>query len=183
MTGRRKRDDEYDDITAQPMAPPDELGHRVGHEVGLSVDAEDLGRNFLSDATEQGNFESEYDASVELSAGPPSDEALSGPNFEERNDVWESTINLTLQGAEDDEPLFDEHADGMRLLDDDEQTSGNELDLTENALHEASLLDSEDEETGEVESPRVRAEDTHTHGRPRGGHSARSRTKSAAGPR
>lgn len=178
MSGRRTRDeDNFDDITAQPIGAPEELGHRVTHEVGLSVDAEDLGRNFLSDATEQGNFESEYDDGLELAEGAQSDDALSGPNFEERNDVWENTVNLTLQGSEDDEPLVDEHVDGLRFIeDDDEETSSDELDLTENALHEASLLDQEGEELGETKEPTLRTEDGHTHKKPRGGHKPKSKS-------
>jgi hypothetical protein len=179
MSGRRKRDeDEFSDITAQPIGAPEELGRRSpGHEVGLSVEPDELGRNFLSDATEQGNFESQYDDSTELSEGPRSDDALTGPNFEPGNDVWENTVNLTLQGSEDDEPLVDDHVDGMRFMeDDDETTSSDELDMTENALHEVSLLDREGEEQGETDSPQLRTEDGGTHKKPRGGHSPKTKS-------
>lgn len=179
MSGRRKRDeDNFDDITAQPIGAPEELGHRggSGHEVGLSVDAEELGREFLSQATEQGNFESEYDDSTELTEGARSDEALPGPNFEATNDVWENTVNLTLQGGEESEPLVDEHVDGMKFIeDDDETTSSDELDLTENAVHEASLLDTEGDED-ETKSPTIRTDDTRTHRKPRGGHTPKSKS-------
>jgi hypothetical protein len=177
MSGRKRDEDDFDDITAHPIGAPEELGHRVAHEVGLSVDAEDLGRNFLSDATEQGNFESTYDDSIELSEGPQSDDALVGPNFEERNDIWENTVNLTLQGGEEDEPLVDDHVDGLRFMeDDDEQTSSDELDLTENVLHEASLLDQEGEELGETKSPSLRTEDSRSHKKPRGGHTPKTKS-------
>jgi hypothetical protein len=173
MSGR-KRDEEFDDITAQPTRSTEE---RHTHEVGLSVDAEDLGRNFLSEATDQGNFESQFDDSIELSEGPRSDDALTGPDFEPTNDVWENTVNQTLQGGQDDEPLVDGHVDGMRLTeDDDETTSSDDLDLTENTLHEASLLDSEGEEQGETKSPELRTEDGHTHRKPRGGHKPKSKS-------
>lgn len=179
MSGRRKADeDDFSDITAQPIGTPEEVGHRnPTHEVGLSVDADELGRNFLSDATQQGNFESEYEDSAELSEGPRSDEALPGPNFEATSDVWENTVNLTLQGGEQGEPLVDEHVDGMRFMeDDDEETSSDDLDLTENAVHEASLLDSESDEQGETKSPEIRTEDGHMHNKPRGGHKPKSKS-------
>ncbi|MET0286128.1 MAG: hypothetical protein ABW352_16725 [Polyangiales bacterium] len=174
MSGRKRDEDEFDDITAQPMGSVEE---RRTHEVGLSVDADELGRNFLSEATEQGNFESQYDDSVELSEGPPSDDALTGPGFDPNNDVWENTVNQTLQGRADEEPLVDDHVDGMRFMeDDDETTSSDDLDLTENALHEASLLDSEGEEQGETKSPELRTDDGHTHKKPRGGHKPKSKS-------
>ncbi len=178
MSGRRKRDeDNFDDIIEQTVGAPEQHGRRAHHEVGLSVDAEDLGRNFLSDATEQGNFESEYDESVELSEGPQTDEALDGPNFEVTNDVWENTVNQTLQGSTDHEPLIDDHVDGMRFMeDDDEETSSDDLDLTQNSLHEASLLDQEGEELGETKEPELHTEDGHTHKKPRGGHAPKSKS-------
>jgi hypothetical protein len=177
MSGRKRDEDNFDDITAQPMGAPEEIGHRgPSHEVGLSVDADELGRNFLSDATEQGNFESEFDDSAELSEGPRNDDALSSPNFESTNDVWENTVNLTLQGSGDSEPLVDEHVDGMRFMeDDDEATSSDEVDLTENAVHEASLLDSEGDED-DTKSPIVRTEDSRMHKKPRGGHTPKSKS-------
>jgi hypothetical protein len=178
MSGRKRDEDNFDDITAQPIGAPEQLGHRggSGHEVGLSIDAEDLGREFLSQATEQGNFESEYDDSIELSEGPRSDDALPGPNFEATNDVWENTVNLTLQGGGDGEPLVDEHVDGMRFMeDDDEVTSSDEVDLTENAVHEASLLDSEGDED-ETKVPVVRSDDNNTRRKPRGGHTPKTKS-------
>ncbi|HEX5661269.1 MAG TPA: hypothetical protein VFX59_28965 [Polyangiales bacterium] len=178
MSGRRKDEDNFDDITAQPIGAPEELGRRgPTHEVGLSVDADELGRNFLSDATEQGNFESQYDDSDELSEGPRSDDALTGPNFEATNDVWENTVNLTLQGSADDEPLVDERADGLRFIeDDDEATSSDDVDLTDNTVQEASLLDREGDEAGETESPEVRTDDINTRKKPRGGHTPKSKS-------
>lgn len=180
MSRRQKRDREDDgfEITAQPTGVPDELSGRMSnvHQPGLSVDADDLGRTFLRDATEQGNFESEYDDSAELAEGPQNDDPLSGPNFEISNDVWENTVNLTLQGADTGEPLVDDHVDGLRFMeDDDEQTSSDDLDLTENALHDASLLDRESDEYGETKSPSLRTDDAHTHRKPRGGHKPKTK--------
>lgn len=52
-----------------------------------------------------------------------------------------------------------------------------EIDLTEEAIQEASLLDHESDELGEVESPTLRTDDTHTHGRRRGGHGPSGKRK------
>ncbi|HEY6881141.1 MAG TPA: hypothetical protein VI299_24110, partial [Polyangiales bacterium] len=180
MSGRQKKDRAVPDleITAQPTGLPEELTGRSAHEheAGLSVDADELGRTFLRDATEQGNFESEYDDSTELSEGPQSDDALSGPNFDPNNDVWENTVNLTLQGSDDGEPLIDDHVDGLRFMeDDDETTSSDDLDLTDNAVHDASLLDGESDEYGETKSPSLRTDDAHSHNRPRGGHKPKTK--------
>jgi hypothetical protein len=97
---RSPRHDDSPEVTAQPKSIGQEL-RRGGVESGLSVDAEDLGKYFLSDATAQDNFESSMDDTPELSLreGPPSDEALIGPTFESDHSVWESTIDLSLQNG------------------------------------------------------------------------------------
>jgi hypothetical protein len=186
MSGRRTRDELEEDepeITAQPIGMPEQLASRgPNHEVGLSVDADELGRNFLSDATEQGNFESAYDESVEryVSEESRNDDALAGPNFDPDSDVWENTVNLTLQGGEAlMGPLVDDHIDGMRVVEgEDEQTESDDVDLTQNTVTDASLLDREGDEYGETASPEVTTEDAHTHAQKRGGH--RSKAKPAS---
>lgn len=170
MSGRDKQlDDEENEITAQPKSMPEELGMLVGHEQGLSVDPEDLGRTFLSDATEQGNFESSRGGeSDELwASSSASDEALTGPNFEVDKDVWENTVNLTLQngaGAVSDPLVEDEDSasdDGLHTVGDRDTR---DIDLTQNAVQEASLFDHEAEELGETEEPHLLiTEDAHTH--------------------
>jgi hypothetical protein len=187
MSGRRTRDELEDEpeITAQPTGIPEELASRgPNHEVGLSVDADELGRNFLSDATEQGNFESEYDESVEryVSEESRNDDALAGPNFDAGSDVWENTVNLTLQGGEAPVgPLVDDHIDGMRVVEDeDEQTESDDVDLTQNTVTDASLLDRESDEYGETESPEVTTEDAHTHAKKRGGHRPKAKPASTS---
>jgi len=93
-------------VTARPKTIRSELSTSPVPEVGLSVDPEDLGERFLADATEQGNFESLRSEPPELSIvdGPPSDDALVGPNFDADHDVWEQTVDLTLQGDPDGNP-------------------------------------------------------------------------------
>jgi hypothetical protein len=182
MSGRDKQwDDEENEITAQPKSMPEELGMLVGHEQGLSVDPDDLGRTFLSDATEQGNFESSRGGeNDELWAGSSaSDEALTGPNFEVDKDVWENTVSLTLQngaGAVSDPLVEDEDSasdDGLHAVEDRE---AGDIDLTQNAVQEASLFDHEAEELGETEEPHVLiTEDAHTHAKHHGVQAALAR--------
>ncbi|MDB4972074.1 MAG: hypothetical protein JWN48_415 [Myxococcaceae bacterium] len=162
MSGRQKQDDEELELTAQPKSVEDELAVSEEHEPGLSVDPDDLGRNFLSQALEQHNFESE----IRGDGADPSDAALPGPNFESDHDVWENTVSLTMQGAGDDEPLIEDSDDALDAEED--QTDG--LDLTENSIYSGSLLDSETDELGVTRAPELRTDDSHTHGKPRGGH-------------
>ncbi|MDB4991116.1 MAG: hypothetical protein JWN04_6294 [Myxococcaceae bacterium] len=163
MSARRKQDDEELELTAQPKSIEDELGIAEEHESGLSVDPDDLGRNFLSEAMDQGNFESE----LRGDAADPSDAALTGPNFESDHDVWENTISLSLQnGALDDEPLLESEDDAL----DAAQDESDGLDLTETTIHSGSLLDSETDELGVTREPNNVTDDTHTRGKPRGGH-------------
>jgi hypothetical protein len=164
MSGRLKQDEEELELTAQPKSMDDEeLGISEQHESGLSVDADDLGRNFLSEAMDQGNFESE----LRGDAADPSDAALTGPNFESDKDVWENTVSLSLQneGADEDALIEDEDDALDAALDENDG-----LDLTENTIHSGSLLDSETDELGETREPNVVTEDGHLHGKPRGGH-------------
>jgi hypothetical protein len=165
MSPRQKQADEEElELTAQPKSIEDELGLAEERDPGLSVDPDDLGRNFLSEALEQGNFESER----RLDAADPGDGALTGPNFEADHDVWENTINLTLQnGASDgDNALVEDSDDDIDALED--QSDG--LDLTENVIHSGSLLDSEADELGATIEPDNITDDGQTHGKPRGGH-------------
>jgi hypothetical protein len=97
-------------ITARPRTMAAEVSSIPIVESGLSVDADDLGAHFLSEATQQGNFESLRAEQPELSIvdGAPSDEPLLGPNFDPDHDVWEQTVDLTLQGDPDEEPPIGE---------------------------------------------------------------------------
>ena len=173
MSPRHKQDDVERELTAQPKSIEDELGVVEEHEVGLSVDPDDLGRNFLSEAMDQGNFESE----LRGDGADPSDAPLTGPNFESDHDVWESTVSLTMQrgASDDDEPLIEDADDALDAADDE---SGGGLDLTEPVIHDGSLLDSETDELGVTREPDNRTDDTHMRGKPRGGHNK----KRAGGP-
>jgi hypothetical protein len=93
-------------VTARPKTMRSELSASPIAEPGLSVDPDELGEQFLRDATEQGNSESLRSEPPELSIvdGAPSDDALVGPNFDPDHDVWEQTVDLTLQGDPDADP-------------------------------------------------------------------------------
>jgi len=177
--GRPHKDVEELDITARPKGIAQELGDTQRHEPGLSVDPEDLGRQFLSEATEQHNFESESageELDLELSAAASTDDALPGPNFEGDRSIWENTVSLALQNggvehAQDEvapptsSDEEDDQHDGLRTLSDEQN-----IDLTEGAIQEASLLDYEGDELGEIESPTLRTDDNKSHAKKRGGH-------------
>jgi len=187
MPGRDKqRGDEETEITAQPKSLREELAVQVGHEQGLSVDPEDLGRTWLSDATEQGNFESARGGENDdlwASSAASSDEALPGPNFEVDKDVWENTVSLMLQNGEGavSNPLVEDedsaNDDGLHAIADRE--SG-DIDLTQSTVQEASLFDHEVDEPGETEGPHtVITEDSHMHARHPGVQLTPTRTQRA----
>jgi hypothetical protein len=184
MSARDRDLDQEPEITAQPKSISDELGMQSSHEQGLSVDPEDIGRTWLADATEQGNFESARGGENDelwASSSANGDEALPGPNFEVDHDVWENTVNLTLQNGESaaSDPLIEGEEgddDGLHLI---EGEGAEEVDLTEPVIHEASLLDHEAAEFGETESPNPRTDDSKTHAQKRGGHAPKARSSAS----
>jgi len=135
MSARRKPIEFDQDVTARPRPILEELSKRPFAESGLSVDPEDLGTRFLNDATEQNNFESSDggDASeLSIIEGAPSDEALSGPNFDPDHDVWEQTVDLALDS---------EGLDGTRAA---APSGGTQQDQA--VTDETSLLDEEEDD-------------------------------------
>lgn len=182
MPGRGDRHEQ--ELTAQPKGLPEEVGTTSVLESGLSMDPEDLGRQFLSDAVEQGNFESQRGGEafdLWLSSNPLGDAALTGPNFEVDHSVWESTASLALQNGSPE--LAQQAASPRTPSSDGEQREDEEdyegigadgdIDLTESVIQEASLLDHEADELGETESPSLSTDDNHTHAKRRGGHAPR----------
>jgi hypothetical protein len=182
MSARAKDEMEELEITAQPKSIPSELA-TPERDSGLSVDPEDLGRNFLSDAMEQGNFESQRggeSADMWVNSAPPSDEALVGPNFESDRSIWENTVSMSMEnggpeGAQHDvspDALMDDgQDDGLRMIDRDADS----IDLTESVIHEASLFDHETDVLGETEPPpEAVTDDSKSRGKKRGGHAPKS---------
>jgi len=164
MPAGRKQDDEELELTAQPRTLGEDFEGAEEREPGLSVDPDDLGVNFLKEATEQGNFEGE----LRGDGADPSDAALTSPNFESDHDIWENTVNLTMQSATelDEVALVEEEDDAL----DEELDESDGLNLTESTIHSGSLLDSETDELGETREPNAITDDTNTHAKPRGGH-------------
>lgn len=88
MTARRLRNDEItEDFTTH--ARPARRKRAVPEE-GLSVDADELGTQFLSGATEQGNFESQHEPDLSLTNGAATDEAIPGGDAE--GNLWDQTV-------------------------------------------------------------------------------------------
>lgn len=179
---REKQEMEELEVTAQPKSLTEELEGNVVQDAGLSIDPEDMGRQFLSEATEQPNYESARGGEAQdmwVNAAPPSDDAITGPNFDTDRSVWERTVSMSMenggpQGAQnavspsltsDDEEGRDDDEDGLHVAGHD-----GDVDLTENAIHDGSLLDREAEELGETEAPALQTDDTHSRAKRRGGH-------------
>jgi hypothetical protein len=178
---KRKKPEEEEQITAWPSSAPEDIGSIAPAGYELSMDCEELGSRFLSDAVEQGHSQrpiwyDEYEdvpfdpqlgkdllrslglssARKRVSGRPP---AMAGDAPRRRS--------MSLP------PLPEEFQEYI--------TESGEIDLTEENIREASLLDHEGEEAGEIESPFVRTDDTHTHGKRRGGHAPSMRPARSKG--
>jgi hypothetical protein len=166
-------------ITAYPRAPDQQLGGDSPPESGLSVDADELGTQFLNNATEQPSAElMAPDAALEGTGeddwSAESAETL-GSSFELDPEGWERAVSRVLRRGELSlAPLKRTRAERVHPSE-QEQPASDDVDLTDEVIHEASLLDHEGSELGEVESPSLRTDDTHTHGKRRGGHAPRRR--------
>ncbi len=165
---RRKQIREDAEVTAWPSSLPDEVGSIAPQGSDLSMDCEERGNRFLSDAVEQsptmrpfwdGEIDEVYfDAQVGA-------ELLRSFGLEPHRG---RTTTRPLPHKTKRLPSLAQ----PRLPEDLEEfiAPSDEIDLTEETIREASLLDHEGEEAGEVESPRVRTDDVHTHCKRRGGH-------------
>ena len=171
-----------DELSAQPMGLEEELSVHLRGEEGLSMEPEEMGRQYLSDAIEQGDFESIPEAEADelnVDSAPSSDRALSGPNLEAEDDIWENTVNQTLEAGIPERALDElspaaaavereAGAEEREVEGEGAEESFDELDLSDPDLHEASLFDHEGDELGEVESPDLNTEDArHSKRKPR----------------
>lgn len=183
----RARDDEQSTITAFPRPADDELGTQAPPESGLSVDPEDIGAQFLSAATEQQLSERfAPDAALESAGeedwGSDPDRALAS-SYDLNPDGWEAALQQALSlGRLSPTSAHLRRAARVNVMEerpDDAEppNQDDDVDLTDEVIHEASLLDHEGSELGEVESPELRTEDTHRHGKPRGGHAPTHRKR------
>jgi hypothetical protein len=163
------------EITAQPRPIPDELALEASAEPELSVDPEDFGARFLSEAIEQGDFDPEraWEGSASLFESPARDQPLGSPNF---NPIWEQTIDLQsrTQGAYDQlreppPPLpgdeFDAEIDDNLNADATQVRSKESLRLGQSSIREFSLLDREGDEGDETIPPDVDLEEQRSHTR------------------
>lgn len=187
---RRKLGEEAERITVWPRAASDELGSIAPPESGLSVEPEEIGAQFLSNATEQGLSDwsdaPDDDADVSGAEGDDEGAGFDEASFELDPRGWERRITRSLRLGTFRPPPAPKTGTRRALPDDTPREAHlghalDEIDLTEEAIQEASLLDHESDEMGEVESPVLRTDDTHTHGRRRGGHgpSAKRKRRSA----
>lgn len=160
-----KKLDEVPRITAQPRPVSEELVSAPIAERGLSIAPEDMGRQFLSEALEQRNFESSSggDANeVDITEAALTDDALTGAAWE-AGDVWESTVNLSLQSGGLEEGRAVDKVAGEIEEEDEKQEEAvralsgdsHDVDMTKPSIHQASLLDYETDELGGVASPDV----------------------------
>lgn len=159
MATRRKQPRERD-LTARPKSRNDVPHPSRAVEHGLSVDPEQLGTQFLNEATDQGNFEasrSELEDMTLAEAG--SDEPLSASDFEPNDDVWENTVHAVVEADDSDalrEPALPEDDEGDGAV--DEADEGHDVDLTRSNVQEASLFDRESDTLGEVEEAQPQTE-------------------------
>jgi hypothetical protein len=167
------------EITAQPRPLSDDVG-TVADEDGLSIDADDLGSHFLSEAVEQGDHSPRSAADLELSllTGAETDAAQSGPNFDSDNSLWEQTVGLAVQSAGGVDQLRASAAIGADELDAaleeyDDTDVAEAMSFTDSHIRELSLFDREAPEPGETLEPETQLED--------GGHHARSTPRDALG--
>lgn len=90
MTARRLRNDETtEDFTLHPKPA---RRKRAAPEEGLSVDADELGTQFLSGATEQGNFESQHEPDLSLTNGAATDDPLPEGDIDAEGNLWDQTV-------------------------------------------------------------------------------------------
>lgn len=185
----RTRTGPVERTTARPKGLQEEFdAYAREDEMGLSVEPQELGRQFLEEAVQEGDYETHLEGSeaYDVSSTPRGDDARPGPGFDVERNVWENSVNLTLQdGRKGSSELLppapailrdDEEEDEALYLDVEER----DLDLTEPVVREASLFDHEQGELGEVAQPELNTDDTHSHEHRRGGHAphrARRRTR------
>jgi len=165
------------EITAQPKSLLEELATTAPSEEGLSVDPEEMGKSFIRYATEQGNFEGSAQRELAISGEAASDAALQGAHFSEEGTIWDSTVDLTLENDGTDgatlaaAPASPEQDEDERA--DEIQRGVAEIDLTESAIDEGSLLDDEADVLGEVIEPALNTDDAGSSGKRRAGNARR----------
>lgn len=159
------------EITVWPSSYPDDVVGSIA-PADSSVDSDELGSHFMNDMAERGpqrhaQWEDEVDE----------------PYFDERmGDALLRSFGLkpmpkrttTFPKLHDHQKLPKLSAPRMPQEFEQFVVPSNDVDLTDQTIRDVSLMDHEAEEAGEVESPNVRTDDVHTHGKRRGGHARTS---------
>jgi hypothetical protein len=174
-------------VTAQPTHISEQVGSVAPAESGLSVDADDLGRQFLASAVEQSSG-SEWPRELNEDDFPSDEAAALSDALDLEADTgslrsWERALLKAMANGKSEQaasgfppprltrPLRSTRRGPQELDGEEVSHAWDEVDLTDEAIQEASLLDHEGPELGESVAPSVlKTDDTHTHGRPRGGH-------------
>ena len=89
---RLRNDEPTEDFTVHSKPTRAQMEKRAAPEEGLSVDADELGTQFLSGATEQGNYESQHVPDLSLTNGAATDEALPGGDTGAEGNLWDQTV-------------------------------------------------------------------------------------------
>ena len=158
-------------VTVWPSSYPDDnIGSIAPSD--SSLDSDELGRHFLNDAVELNHTRhAQWEEEVE----EPFLDVKTG------NDILRSFGLMPMPKRTTTRPLPHPGARLPRMAAprmpqdfDDYLAPSNDVDLTDQTIRDASLMDRESDVTGEVESPNVCTEDVHTHGKRRGGHARTS---------
>jgi len=180
---RRKKAQGEAEVTVWPSSFPDCVSSGDPHGGGESIDSDDLGRHFLSDAVEStrpvySQWEDETDDEPYFDAKVGADILRS---FGLKPMPKRTTTRPRPRSTHAPESTLREPGELPKLTplrvprEFEELLGGNGgVDLTDETIREGSLLDREGEEPGEVEAPSLNTEDVHTHGKRRGGHARTS---------
>jgi hypothetical protein len=170
IVAKRKTSRQEVEVTVWPSGFPEDVGSIAPSD--SSLDSDELGSHFLHDAAElhhgtHGSWAEDVDE-------PYFDEQM-GKDLLRSLGLKPMPKRTSLRpapGAARTLPKLRAPRMPEEFL--DYFAPSNDVDLTDASVRDASLLDHEAEEAGEVESPNVRTDDVHTHGKPRGGHARTS---------
>lgn len=87
-----RNDENTEDFTVHSQPTRQQIQRRASPEEGLSVDADELGTQFLSGATEQSNFESQHEPDLSLTNGAATDAAIPEGDSDVGGNLWDQTI-------------------------------------------------------------------------------------------
>jgi hypothetical protein len=154
--------DQEPQITAQPKSVADaRMSSRIA-EPGLSVEPEELGRHFLSEATEQANFESMMDddsTEMYINAPAPTDDPLTSPVWAENRSIWQQTVERSLQGGAFEDVMFEPTLAGNEQVQGADHGFEDDDDVVASSIREVSLFDREGRRPGEVVAPDIETDE------------------------